>query len=304
MLQSTAQIYVVEDTNSQEYMSQPELPVIEVVDTPHGEEAHLEVGGEQQEGIEVVDPGVAPTITIIVDDIPGAPRGTSDPVIEVKEEDADKKSDENDASSKKSSWDWTSQEDKGFIIWVQDRLANVPKHSGYDTAGLERAVAYLEKLDSEISKAMRMDVDGKLDAEEVAHSRAQIENGVDLLRARIDKIKESKKSRKKKANISEQIVKEAQKITGVQGTYVTVPLLISGIGRVCINSVVSAGHDLNEVFKNQVKKYKLNDREQAELKFFLLDMGYTLRGDRGFMDDEEFDASSSDNDDFAANYQA
>ena len=52
----------------------------------------------------------------------------------------------------------------------------MPKHSGYDSAGLERAVAYLDRIDSEISKAMRSDLDGSLNADHIENVRSQIED--------------------------------------------------------------------------------------------------------------------------------
>ncbi|HVY53569.1 MAG TPA: hypothetical protein VHA13_03525, partial [Gammaproteobacteria bacterium] len=178
------------------------------------------------------------------------------------------------------------------------------KHSGYDTAGLERAVSYLEKLDIEISKAMRMDLDGELDANKIEEVRAQIDNGISRLHDRLDKVKKSKKTKRKKSGeASHELVKEGQKITGVQGIYVTVPLLISRIARVCINGMVSAGHDIEDIYKQQVKKYKLNEREQAEVMQLLSDMGYAIRQDRGYMPDEDIDIASSDNFDWAANYK-
>ena len=85
---------------------------------------------------------------------------------------------------------------------------------------------------------------------------------------------------------------------------ITVPLLISRIARVCINGMVSGGHDINDLFHRQVKKYKLTDREQAETMQVLADLGYTMREDRGYMFDDDVDTSSSDNFDYSANYSA
>ncbi|MCX6822061.1 MAG: hypothetical protein NTW30_04765 [Candidatus Aenigmarchaeota archaeon] len=214
--------------------------------------------------------------------------------------------DENDAKKSKKSdrWDWESKGASGFVVWVKERFATVPKHSGYDTSGLERAVSYLEKLDSEISKAMRLDLEEELDANKVEEIRAKIEDGIDKLHERLNKIKKTKKNKRKSASSeNETLVKEAQKITGVQGTYVTVPLIISAIARICINGTVSAGHDLSQTYKDQVEKYKLSDREKAEVRWLLLDMGYALRGDRGFMPEEEVYESSSNNYDYSANYR-
>lgn len=268
--------------------------------------------------IEEIDQPIELEVAIEFDGIPGgilpgAPDSEEpiievvEPMIEVEESKKDKKEDSDDArvAKKNDKWDWSSKGAHGFVAWVKERFETVPKHSGYDTAGLERAISYLEKLDSEISKAMRLDVDGELDANKVEEVRSKIEDGIEKLDERLNKIKKSKKGKnKKKADaIDLGLIKEAQKITGVQGTYVTVPLIISAIARICINSVVSAGHDLNKVYSQQVEKYKLSPREKAEVKWFLYDMGYPLRGDRGFWaDNEEYDATSSDNYDYSANY--
>ena len=152
---------------------------------------------------------------------------------------------------------------------------------------------------------MRLDIDGELDANQIEKVRSIIDNGVERLHDRLDKIKTSKKKgRKKKAEfLSDGMVKEAQKITGVQGVFVTVPLLISRIARVCINGMVSGGHDIEDLYERQVKFYKLNDREQAEVMQLLADMGYAVTQDRGFMPEHEIHVEDSDNMDWAANYK-
>lgn len=257
-------------------------------------------------------------IEIVVEELPGAPPGTKDPELEVHEEPvhAEEKEDANDAKKdskggKNEKWDWSAHGPHGFVAWVKGRLSDVPKHSGYDSAGLERAMAYMERLDNEISKAMRMDLDGELDANKIEKVRAELDDGLSRLQSRLDKVKDSKKSnrknRKKAAEYEvddEGFLKEAQKITGVQGVYVTVPLLISRVARVCINGTVSAGHDIEDLYKRQVSKYKLDDREQAEVRQLLWDMGYPLREDRGFFPDDDLEVSDSDNMDWAANYRA
>jgi len=236
--------------------------------------------------------------------------GGPDPEIEVSEvqdvED-ENKVDENDAKKPKKNekWDWESKGASGFIVWVKERCNDVPKHSGYDSAGLDRAIAYLERLDNEISKAMRLDLDGELDADQIEKVRATIDNGIERLQDRLDKVKTHKKSkRKKKADeVTEGMVKEAQKITGVSGIMVTVDLLTSRIARVCINGMVSAGHDIEDLYARQVKEYGLNKREQASVMQLLSDMGYALKQDRGYMPDGDFDPASTDNMDLAQNFK-
>ena len=303
-LQSIAQELIVVEPSMGAPMGGSPAPItlvpLEVSDSPEG------LMGLDFD--EVTEPG---EIEIVIDQLPGAPPGTSDPEpLEVSEHDKDEDklevSDENDSrkSKKPEKWDWESKGPTGFVVWIKSRIDDVPKHSGYDSAGLERAIAYMERLDNEISRAMRLDLDGALDANKIEGVRAQIDDGLSRLNDRLDKVKKHSKSRrKKKADYEGSLVKEAQKITGVQGIYVTVPLLISRVARVCINGMVSAGHDIEDLYNRQVKKYKLNDREQAEVMQLLSDMGYPLRQDRGYLSDEDVDISSSNNFDWAANYK-
>jgi len=251
-------------------------------------------------------------IEIHVGDLPGAPPGTTHPeiVVEDKEHEVDEKSEADDNEARKSKkndkWDWASKGATGFVAWIKDRISSIPKHSGYDSAGLERAVAYLDKLDSEISKAMRLDLEGELDANKIEAVRSEIDEGISRLNERLDKVSKSKKAKRKGKKASEEelgMIKEAQKVTGVQGVYVTVPLLISRIARVCINGMVSGGHDIEDIYSKQVERYKLTPRERAETMQLLADMGFALRQDRGYLEDEDVDFSSSDNMDMAANYK-
>jgi hypothetical protein len=311
--------------------------------------------------LEVVEPV---DVEIVVEELPGAPAGTKDPEIEVHEEPihVDEKEDANDAKKgkdgkdgKAAKWDLLRDGPKGFVACIKERLDDVPKNSGYDSAGLERAVAYMEKLDTEISKVMRMDLDSELDANQVEKIRSQLDEGLSRLHGRLDKVKDSKKSKKRKktaqelapqiqdvlnrwddediqtyvddasvpgeewnvqkaihqiANNGEEpgfendgIVRTAQKITGVQGVFVTVPILISRIARVCVNGTISAGHDIEDLYKRQVERWKLSEREQAEVQQLLWDMGYPIRQDRGFMPNDDLEVWDSDNMDWAANYR-
>jgi len=358
-LQSTAQqLYVIDPTSPASQLPAHDNHSVQAIP------AHIQHEGDEElmvgAPLEVTEPG---EIEIVIEDLPGAPPGTKhpEPEIEVHDETLEVKDDEekkeDPKETKNAKWDWSKHGPKGFVNWVKERLDACPKHSGYDSAGLERAMAYLEKLDSEISKAMRMDLDSELDANQVEKIRAQLDDGLGRLRERLDKVKDSKKSSRKKkktatdlqsqidvvlqryadedlqawvkdtgvpgeewdakkviiqlANEGEEpgfeglgLVKSAQKITGVQGVYVTVPLLISRVARVCINGTVSAGHDIEDLYKRQVARYKLDEREQAEVQQLLFDMGYPLRQDRGFMPEDDLEVYDTDNMDWAANYRA
>lgn len=303
-LKSNAQVqFLVEPMTPASQLPVDDQSVLEVVspmEMMHDSPAELEVG-------EPVD------IEIVVEELPGAPQGTKDPepVIEVADEgihSEEKPADDaNQAKSKKDAkWDWESHGSHGFVNWIKARLDDVPKHSGYDSAGLERAVAYLEKLDSEISKAMRLDLDSELDANKVEEVRVKIDDGISRLHARLDKVKKVKKTSRRSKKSEEELdglVKTGQKILGVSGVYIMTPLLISGLARICVNGCVSAGHDIEDLYGRQVDRWKLSEREQFELRQLLFDMGFPIRADRGFAPDEDLDVSESDNMDWAANYK-
>lgn len=357
-LQSNAQeLFVIDPISPASQLPAYDEHLVSAI-PPH----HKHEGQEQLISLSPLEVTEPVDVEIVVEELPGAPAGTKDPELEVHEEPilAEEKEDANDAKKgkdgKNEKWDWAKHGPHGFAAWVKSRLDEVPKHSGYDSAGLERAMAYMERLDNEISKAMRMDLDGELDANKIEKVRAELDEGLSRLQARLDKVKESKKSSRKRKKTAQELqpeinkvlerysdddlqswvsdttvpgetwtaekvivqlanngdepgfegltlIKEAQKIMGVSGVMITVPIFISRIARVCVNGTVSAGHDIEDLYNRQVKKWNLSEREQAEVQQLLFDMGYPLRQDRGFMPDDDLEVWDSDNMDWSANYR-
>ncbi len=203
-------------------------------------------------------------------------------------------------------WDWQKRGGVSkFPMWLHHMFQNAPRHTGHDTVGLERIIAYLGALDREISKAVRSDLKSELDMSQIEKARDEIQKGCDRCTDRLEKIISNKRpQKKKKADAEGGLVKEGQKITGVSGVMVTVPLLISRIARVCINGMVSGGHDIEIIFQKQAELYKLSMREKAETLQLLEDMGYAIRRDRGIHPDEDIDRTRSDNYDWSAQYDA
>lgn len=259
---------------------------------------------EEDSPIEVSD-GKAKEIIFVLDKVPGA---LDQDDIEVEEpNEIEVEAPEEIEIEEKNPWDWHSLGHSRFLDWLKDMITNVPKHSGKDTTGLEKAIAYFEAVDKEITKAMRADYKNEIDSAKAEEARAEIESGLERLIDRLEKVKATKYKRHskktKKANEDFGLIKEAQKATHVGGIVVVVPLFISRLARVCINGMVSAGHDIETTFDKLNKKYKLTNREQVELIQLIEDMGYQVRRDRGFDIDEDIDTSSSDNMDWAANYR-
>lgn len=240
-------------------------------------------------------------------DFEGPIEVSSDDPIEVDEKDGKGKGkDKNDLKGKEieivDPWNWQQAGPENFLAWVHERFSSIPRHSGVETAGIERAIAYLKRINSEISKAVSGDFDGKIDIAKLERGRKEIYSGIERLEEARDKF-ENTHYKKKKANSESELVKEAKQ-THVGGIIVTVPIFISRLARICINGMVSAGHDIEDIYGKLVKKHNLSDRDQAELMQLLADMGYPLRRDRGYNTNEEIDTTSSDNYDWAANYPA
>lgn len=184
------------------------------------------------------------------------------------------------------------------LNWVKDFLNKIPKHKG-ETLGLERADSYLAKGIGSLSKMIQEDHEGKIDISKAEEALVEMENGRDRLKKELQR-------RKKKADKDSGMTKEAQKIAGVGGIIVTVPLKISRIARVCINATISGGKNIEDMVKKQSEKWKLDENDQADLIQLIQDMGYYVRRDRGFMvdDKEPYQYSSENNFDYPPNYQA
>lgn len=282
MVEKRAQNTDVDNLNLGEFllpMMDGDFPSLEVGD-------NIEVSGD--EPAEVV---------FFLDEIPGAPDAKDIVVTNDDEAPVEVEADEADM------WKW---EPAGFLQWLQKMFDNIPKHSGYDSTGLEKAISYFETLDKEITKAMRTDYKNQIDSAQAEKAREQIENGLDRLIDRLEKIKAEKykKSKKSRSWAEESgLVKNAQKATKITGITITVPLLISRIARVCINGMVSAGHDIEDMYQRQVEEYSLDKREQAELSQLLADMGYPMMQDRGFPPGTPVEIWRNDNFDWSAQYR-
>jgi len=309
MLITEAQIIIDDQELEQEDGGEDTM----VVQSPVGQ-LHVH---DDSHGVQVQDPNDV-KITISVDmpefdsPVPGMNPQEAENVLLVSDTDEDsedekKEEDDSEAKDKKTNpkWNWKERGASGFLEWLKERFVDVPRHSGKDSAGIERAMAYLNKLDSEISKAMKMDVDGELDADKIEKIRSKIEDGITALEKALKKITKGKKDKRKQAGLDDEgLVKEA-KIVGLSGNHVQVPLLISALARMCINSTVSAGHSMEDNIEKVASKFKLSDREKFELSFLLQDMGFPIRADRFYLDVMEKPRDKSvDGFDYAANYNA
>jgi hypothetical protein len=283
MVEKNAQQYDTNDLSLGDFL----LPVMQ------GNFPSIEV----DDGIEVSD-DQPDEIIFVLDDIPGAPDAQ-----EIIIQDDDNIEVEGEDPADVDLWKW---QPASFLEWLKKMFSGVPSHSGYDSTGLEKAISYFEALDREITRAMRTDFKNEIDSAKAERAREQIEDGLERLVERLENIKKTKfKGRGKKSKSWAEetgIVKEAG-TANISGITITVPLLISRIARVCINGMVSAGHDIEDMFEKQAQEYNLDKRERAELSQLLSDMGFPMIQDRGFPVGEPVEIWKNDNFDWSSNYR-
>lgn len=232
--------------------------------------------------------------------LPLIPGATNLEPIEVSD-DEDRGEEEIGTNAKSSSDPW-KYELNNFIEWLQDRMANFPRHSGNDLLGLERAISYAKKLIQEATSAVRQDLKGEIDINKASDALDKLYDGLHRLEERRDDVQKTKYKRKKKAGDNSEMIKEAQKAPGVGGVIVTVPLLISSVARALINGTISSGRDMEDLYKRAVKVHKLDLNQQTELIQLLADMNFPMK--RDFIYAPEDDTSDPDNGSLITNYSA
>lgn len=224
--------------------------------------------------------------------------GTPIPGSTTYAEDLDNQEDEvDDTPVKNTSWEEDRTVDR-FMDYIKDSYpTKIPKHDGKSIVGAERAVKWLTNLGKEISEAVRKDESSVLDDALLEELRVKIMKDILLLKEHIKKIdKTFKKSLKKKAGLDDDLMKYAEEIELAYNYEVSdeikkiaahpkINLYVSPFERavsgIVINSVVSGGKPLEEVYDFLKEKYKLTDREELAIMQVIMDSGYPIFKDRG-----------------------
>lgn len=193
---------------------------------------------------------------------------------------------------------------KQFIPYIQNKLTQIPRHSGRTIAGCERALAFLKGCDQEISQAMRSDLNGEIDEEEIEKIRKDIHNMMDRLQNRIDQLR--KEANVQEVNFITDGDLEDRKLSKVAGTPVLNVYMTPferAIVSTCINAKVSGGRNIEEVYGHLKNKYNFTPREELSFIQLIADHGYPIYTDRGLIN-EPTDPASGDNVEWQTNYQA
>ena len=237
------------------------------IPSPEGEPVVLD---EPQEDEEIIF-----TIGLV----PGAP----DEVI-LGEPDEDEEEDEElqeiimEEPEEIDDWNWEKSHGVGkFLHWLKHMIDNTPNHDGKATTGVERALSYFKRLDTEISRAMSKDFKREIDFAKAQEARNLIRDGLNKLNDRLKKLLE--KENKKKAFEKNDLIKEAE--TSTTGNIQrVVPYIISFIARACIDASVQGGKDMKDTFEKLGKEYTLDKREKVQVIQLIKDMNYPLTIDR------------------------
>lgn len=185
-----------------------------------------------------------------------------------------------------------------FMHYVKDSYPHkIPKHDGKSMVGAERAVKWLTNFGKEISQAVKKDETGILDDAALEEVRVSVMKDILMLKEHIKKLDRSLKGKlKKKAGLDEDLMKYAEEIEIAYNHGVTeeikkvaahpkLQIFVSpferAIAGIVINSVVSGGKPLEEVYDFLKEKYDLTDREELAIMQVIMDSGFPIFKDRG-----------------------
>jgi hypothetical protein len=236
---------------------------------------------------------------------------------------------EDKPEKKETNWEGDKDPAK-FIAYLKYKLTKIPRHSGERIPGCERAVSYLKALENESSKAMRSDYNGVIDEEELDKIRKDIETMIFRLENHIERL-EKNAAQQRVRFISQGECKECKSMAPMwhdattgesvcmncerteeglekQAGAATVNVYMTpwerAIIATCVNSVVSAGRNIDETFEHLDKKYKFSDREKLAFTQLLADHGYPVYTDRGRIGDKDAHPTDGEGIDFQTTYTA
>jgi len=156
--------------------------------------------------------------------------------------------------------EWETPED--FEKHIMASARNLPPVYENSKNSLKRAYTYLEKLSEEITDGVQKDAPYSELNENQLRMLDSIEEGTEVAMRDIS------------AAMNGQLRKTATKSTKFQ--YFITPFIF-GLARILINGMNSQGKNIEKLFEELDKQYKLTERERVELYFALNDMGYPIR---------------------------
>lgn len=181
--------------------------------------------------------------------------------------------------------------------------AKIPRHDGTSTVGCERAISFLDRLNGDISRAIREDHDSVLDITRLEDIRLNIMRDVMVLKDHLTKLKRQIRDSHSKSSSDASLNENIKKVAGTPANMViAVTPFERAISGIMINAHVSAGHPMEEVFDFLCEKYDLSDREKLSIMQLCMDSGFHIFKDRGSISSEDGDGDRGV--DFLRNYLA
>lgn len=228
---------------------------------------------------------------------------------------------------------WLDDKDHSkFLPYFEEKINKIPKHSGMTIGGNERALSYVKDLQNELTKAMRSDLEGKIDEDKADKLYKKLDDMSERLENQINKLRTST-SHKMFASPQFRLITEGKcencgdvptwcdtendkvvclkcnsevgkGLEKVANTPV-INVFITPFERACVasivNGAVSNGKNIEELYEKLNKRYKFTDREKLSLGQLLMDMGYSSI----VLDRVKMDENDGENDgELARNYQA
>jgi len=230
--------------------------------------------------------------------------------------------------------DWEHDQDHSkFLGHFDTKVKHIPRHSGNTVLGCERAIAFLKSLLNELSKALRSDLDGKIEEQAAEDRYRETQSMVSRLEQQIKKLKGSGKTAEMDVRLvseghcdkcqstapmwhdtaSERVVclhcEAANESAGLEKTANTprINVYVSPFERavvgIMVNSAVSAGKNIEETYDMLKNKYNFTPREELAIQQLVADYGYPVFKDRARLN-ESSDPSSGSGVDWQTNYYA
>ncbi len=215
----------------------------------------------------------------------------------------DEEDDDEDEKEEEKETDWENDRDpKHFMKYILEMYpAKIPSHDGKSTLGCERAILWLNERNSEISEALRSDHDDCLDLPTLEDMRVRMLKDTVVLKNHVKELNRKHKKVKKKSDFEAPLIKEAS-TPKIQLIMTPFERAITGI---ILNSTISAGKPLEDVYEHLKKKYKFEPREELSIMQLLMDMGQPIFKDRGIIGEKEDDNDQEGQGfDFIKNYFA
>ena len=188
--------------------------------------------------------------------------------------------DQAEAPQKETNW-IEDRDVKKFMGYIVSAYPDgIPKHDGKGIVGCERAYNYLNRLNREISEAIRMDTGDDLQPETLENIRVNMMKDMVALKNRISDLKQRVRDTGKVASEEgDELIKEA---TTPRVQIVATPFQRAIVG-ILINSVVSGGKPFEDVYSFLKNKYGFDSRDELSIMQLAMDSGFPIFKDRGLI---------------------